>query len=200
MPRLLKKNQRGFEAPALRWLLRSSFISRCGLCAAARALTAISLLWTCVSSVANYPHQLAYFNEIAGGRKSGSEHLLHSSFDWGQDVLLLRRWQSSVPDGHSLSVALYCDFDPRMFGVKCRPIAFPKRTGSSVVIAPGWYAVSASLLRGMSWYSIPRAKGGRTFYEPHLLSIFRQLAPEQVVGGSILLYYLRTTMTVSPAS
>lgn len=47
-----------------------------------------ALLWTAASTLAVYPHQLAYFNELAGGPEDGYRHLLGSSFDWGQDLLI----------------------------------------------------------------------------------------------------------------
>jgi hypothetical protein len=40
------------------------------------------------SLVTIYPHQLAYFNELAGGPRNGHKYLLGSSLDWGQDLLL----------------------------------------------------------------------------------------------------------------
>lgn len=39
-----------------------------------------------------FPHHLAYFNEAAGGGRRGSDHISHSSLDWGQDSLLLHYW------------------------------------------------------------------------------------------------------------
>ncbi|MCX7397695.1 MAG: glycosyltransferase family 39 protein [Planctomycetales bacterium] len=48
---------------------------------------------TVLSVAAVYPHQLAYFNEVAGGPYRGYKHLLGSSVDWGQDLLLLREYQ-----------------------------------------------------------------------------------------------------------
>lgn len=47
-----------------------------------------ALLATVSSTLRIYPHQLAYFNEAAGGPQNGFRHLLGSNFDWGQDVLL----------------------------------------------------------------------------------------------------------------
>ncbi len=49
-------------------------------------LTAYSV----VSALCIYPHQLAYFNDFAGGSKNGYRHLLGSSVDWGQDWLYAR--------------------------------------------------------------------------------------------------------------
>lgn len=37
------------------------------------------------SVLAVAPHHLAYFNEACGGPRAGSEYLLDSNFDWGQD-------------------------------------------------------------------------------------------------------------------
>jgi len=42
------------------------------------------------TTIAIIPHQLAYFNEIAGGPANGHRYLLGSNLDWGQDLLQLR--------------------------------------------------------------------------------------------------------------
>ncbi|MFG0334682.1 MAG: hypothetical protein ACF8TS_15100, partial [Maioricimonas sp. JB049] len=60
-------------------------------------LVCTSLLATTVSSLRVYPHQLAYFNELAGGPENGWRHLLGSNLDWGQDFLFLARWLDSIP-------------------------------------------------------------------------------------------------------
>ena len=60
-----------------------------------RLLLAAALLWTAGSTLAAYPHQLAYFNELAGGPENGHRHLLGSSFDWGQDVFIAYRASST---------------------------------------------------------------------------------------------------------
>jgi hypothetical protein len=63
-----------------------------------RLLLGIALLGTAGSTLCAYPHQLAYFNEGAGGRSFAIGHLLGSSFDWGQDLLLFGEWMSSHPE------------------------------------------------------------------------------------------------------
>jgi hypothetical protein len=56
-----------------------------------RALLVVAgVAFTVGSTFFVYPHQLAYFNELAGGPNEGYKHLAGSSLDWGQDVLLLR--------------------------------------------------------------------------------------------------------------
>ena len=57
-----------------------------------RSLIALNLLATIASTLSVYPHQLAYFNEGSGGPEMGHRHLLHSNLDWGQDLLIARRW------------------------------------------------------------------------------------------------------------
>jgi hypothetical protein len=60
------------------------------VCACCRVVVIVSLLATATAAVRAYPHQLAYFNELHGGLRSGHERLLHSNVDWGQDWLLCR--------------------------------------------------------------------------------------------------------------
>lgn len=75
-----------------------------------RLLVFGSLLATAASSLSVYPHQLAYFNELAGGPKSGYKHLLHSNLEWGQDLLFLFRTRSIF------SVSAQAPFPPNALG------------------------------------------------------------------------------------
>ena len=52
-----------------------------------RILITVSLLATITSTLTAYPHQLAYFNEAAGGPENGHKHLLLSSNAPGRTVL-----------------------------------------------------------------------------------------------------------------
>jgi hypothetical protein len=66
-----------------------------------------SLVATVSSTAMVYPHVLSYFNEASGGPRNGHRHMLGSSFDWGQDILFLARWQRThgndfVQIAHSL--------------------------------------------------------------------------------------------------
>lgn len=71
-----------FLGQAGKWLTRQQFWS---------GLVVIVLVLESVISLAMvYPHQLAYFNQFAGGPMNGYRHLTGSSLDWGQDLLYLR--------------------------------------------------------------------------------------------------------------
>jgi hypothetical protein len=54
-----------------------------------------------IDSVSHVPHQISYFNHFVGGTRSGPQHLLGSSFDWGQDLMriaaFLNREYPSTP-------------------------------------------------------------------------------------------------------
>ncbi|SFI64920.1 hypothetical protein SAMN05421753_11147 [Planctomicrobium piriforme] len=69
-----------------------------------RFLVIVCLGATVASTLWVYPHQLAYFNEAAGGPKSGWRCLLGSNFDWGQDYLYLKRWAVQQHIGEKLEL------------------------------------------------------------------------------------------------
>ncbi len=64
-----------------------------------RYAVAAGLTATVGASLANYPHQLAYFNALAGGPSEGYKHVLGSNLDWGQDFLLAR--EIALEEGYS---------------------------------------------------------------------------------------------------
>ena len=104
----------------------------------------LALASSITSSLWVYPHSLSYFNELAGGPAGGPARLgtgyVDSSFDWGQDLLYLRRWLDAHPEAQPLGLASKVEYDPRV-------CCIPKADRPSWVPEPGWYAVSASLLR-----------------------------------------------------
>ena len=59
-------------------------------------MVAICLAATAAATAAVTPHYLAYFNTVSGGPAHGSEHLIDSNLDWGQDLVGLKRWPSSA--------------------------------------------------------------------------------------------------------
>lgn len=97
-------------------------------------LAAIS---TVASTLAVYPHQLAYFNELSGGPENGHRHLLHSNLDWGQDYLLVRRWMKSRGLGCE-QVALYAASPAASTRLVCDELPGPETAD--------WVVVSAAAL------------------------------------------------------
>jgi hypothetical protein len=65
-----------------------------------------------------YPHQLSYFNEWAGGPAHGSRHLIHSSLDWGQDLLLLESHLREHPERRLIAFLGHPNLAPQLLGIE----------------------------------------------------------------------------------
>ncbi len=149
-----------------------------GVAAAATA----AMSWTVAASLWAYPHSLAYFNEFAGGAIHGHEHLLHSSIDWDQDLLYLKRWLAKHPEARPLrfTPCSTC-LDPKIAGIECEPLlsAVPSDTmqrqaPQAMPPLPGWHAISVGNLRDYNRrfaYLLrfkPRAMAGYSIYIYHI--------------------------------
>lgn len=131
------------------------------------------------SSLAVYPHSLAYFNELAGGPENGHRHLLGSNLDWGQDLYSLRHWLDEHPHARPLRLAYAGNVDPRLAEIEFTlPPDEPE---------PGWHAVSISLVCGMQTY-VNRPDGRRELVEPGRYTWFSEVEPIERAGFSILIY------------
>ena len=133
------------------------------------------------SSLLNYPHSLAYFNEISGGPKNGHKHLLHSAIDWGQDLTYLKKWLADRPEIQLDGLAYHGGFEPSAIGLEApRPPIDPSShsatwtDASKIGPQPGWYALSTNSL----W-----SCDGEYAY-------FRDFAPVALAGKTIYIYYV----------
>jgi hypothetical protein len=135
---------------------------------------------------------MSYFNELAGGPENGHAHLVDSNIDWGQDLLQLKRWLEEHPEAQPLHLAYFGGFDPRVAGIE---FTLPARgtiaaDGSAVVppkLAPGYYAVSVCLLRGMR-FMVFDGKGAREHLDDHYFAYFLNYTPLAKIGFSIYVY------------
>jgi len=180
------------------------------------AITAIalSLTTTAAACVSIHPHPLAYFNWVSGGPARGSEHLIDSNLDWGQDLVGLKRWWERNAAGRPLGLAYFGQVPPALFDLRGEsfewflPPALPGgwkagnipprylRKGTDTPPEPGLYAVSASLLRGLPWRVYDRdridqnAMNGLVPYEAgrNAFRYFEGLEPIGHVGYSIWLF------------
>jgi hypothetical protein len=110
-----------------------------------------------LSSTWNYPHSLAYFNEAAGGPRNGHKHMLHSSLDWGQDLILLQEWLAGHSEVQLAGLKYSGGFDPAAVGLvfpdppcsaSSRRIGWSNRDHPVAGPLPGYYALSAMLVWG----------------------------------------------------
>jgi len=172
------------------------------------------LLATASATASIHPHYLAYFNAVSGGPGRGSDHLIDSNLDWGQDLVGLRRWLKANAPGERVGLAYFGQVNPRVFEARGEAIDWflpPPAPGSmtlapgkasmrllhdpgAMTLEPGLYAVSASLVRGLPWRVYDAPWGAfRQNWGPYqawfdAFGYFRKLRPVAQVGHSILIY------------
>jgi hypothetical protein len=162
------------------------FIGRMTLLTAQKTTWKIIVLFlvflATISSLLNYPHSLAYFNELSGGVKNGHKHLLHSAIDWGQDLTYLKKWLDSHPEIKLNGLAYHGGFEPSAIGITCPKPPFDRNSemGANktnlMEVGPlsGWYALSTN-----SIYSYNKE------YE-----YFQNIKPIHIAGVTIYIFYI----------
>lgn len=151
-----------------------------------------ALMWFVGSSLSVYPHSLSYFNELGGGPRGGHAHMIHSSIDWGQDLQFLKQWVDEHPEAKPLHLVYCGDFDPTLLGLEFEAPQFTKPTDgfpSSLVLEPGWYAVSVNFLRGYAWRA--PIGGGRFVSVPQDAFVALLNREPEMAGYSIYIYEIR---------
>lgn len=144
---------------------------------AGQLLVAGCLFWSAGSSIYCYPHSLSYFNDFVGGPDNGSDHLVDSNLDWGQDLFFLKKWYDKHPQARPFYLAYFGLVDPRFAGID---FEFPGRDRWLKV--PGVFAVSLTLAKGYS-YAVPNGKG--ELIQVKYLELEAGQLPARVAGFSI---------------
>ena len=70
------------------------------------------------TTLANRPHHLTYFNELAGGRLDGRHILADSNLDWGQGARELATLQTHNPSLTDITTYYFGSTDPGWYGVR----------------------------------------------------------------------------------
>jgi hypothetical protein len=83
-----------------------------------RGILALGLLGQGVAVASIHPHELSYFNVLAGGPAGGRAWLADSNLDWGQGARDLARLQSEHPELRSITVYYFGDTSPDYYGVE----------------------------------------------------------------------------------
>ncbi len=158
-----------------------------------------------------HPHYLASFNWLSGGPDRGSEHLIDSNLDWGQDLVNLRRWVAENRPGQRVGLAYFGQINPNIFllrndefrwflppvvpGTTSPMYQSPALIGPAPALRPGLYAVSASLVRGLGWRIYDPGNPPLTWSpgwnaREGAFRYFAELTPIAKVGHSIFVYEL----------
>ena len=131
------------------WLQRSTMIGK-------SILTALLLL-AVIEIALIFPHNMAFFNLIAGGPSQGYRHLIDSSLDWGQDLPALKKWidlRNATPTKSGLCYVSY--FGSISYDCyQIQPDSFlpgfflTMSWRQPPVLKPGDYCIGATILQGL---------------------------------------------------
>lgn len=148
---------------------------------AARTAVGLALLWVVAGAVLAWPDYLAYFNELGGGTRQGYHWLGDSNVDWGQDLKALKRYM----EAHGIErvrLSYFGTADPAHYGIDYEYLPSPNSALRETPELPSgqspspYAAISAYEYQGIDFDA---GAGWERLY-PY--------APEQVIGGSILLF------------
>ena len=140
-------------------------------------LVSLLLTWYAIGASRIWPHNLAYFNEIAGGPENGYNWLVDSNLDWGQNLKELKAWL----DAHGVDRVFLSQFSPsrpEVYGIQATLLPPSPRAASFARFdpAPGWYAIGATTLQGS--------------YTPEVdtFAYFRTMTPTTRIGHALFVY------------
>jgi 4-amino-4-deoxy-L-arabinose transferase-like glycosyltransferase len=152
-------------------LLRRAGLRRAlvGGLTAASAITVVSLV----------PHELSYFNALAGGWQRGDERIIDSNIDWGQDLWRLAEWERHHRDGPPLRVAYFGGVDPHVAGLE---YSLPPLEPEA-----GRFAISVNFVRGMRFVAVDGA-GHPILLREGSYTYFQRWEPAERIGTSIRVY------------
>jgi hypothetical protein len=141
----------------------------------------VMIIGAAMETLANWPHEIAFFNVACGGSRGGVQLLGDSNIDWGQDLPLLAQWQKMHPH-ERLYLSYFGSADPNYYGIDYIQVA-GGYAFSDRPVQPmdnlGVLAISVTNLQGI--YD--------TSPEQHIQHEYlRQRQPREILGGSIYLY------------
>ena len=137
----------------------------------------LALGWYALAGMRQYPHYLAYFNELVGGSAQGYRYLSDSNIDWGQDLNLVADYQkrTGLP---SINLSHFGTSDPAHYGIRWQRLSDEDDapTFAAANPPPGVYAISVTHLLGS------------VLPEPDAFDWFRRHTPVETLGYSIFIY------------
>lgn len=117
------------------------------------AAVALLLAWRASDAFATHPNYLSYFAPQVGGAEKGYQHLVDSSLDWGMNLPNLKRWIDEHDPLYQepLFLAYFGTDSPEYYGIRSTrlPGFFDWRKQPPYAMAPGYYAISATLFQGV---------------------------------------------------
>jgi hypothetical protein len=165
-----------FVGALIPWVIRQK--------ALVKGAAAVLAAWYLVSSVAIFPHYLAYFNELAGGPDGGYRYLVDSNLDWGQDLKGLKRYM----DAHGIPrvwLSYFGTASPEYYGITYNYLpSYINFYPNSEEVRTPFVAISATNLQGVYF---PAA----LHVDSDFFKEFRERQPIAKIGYSIFIYRLK---------
>ena len=147
-------------------------------------LIAAPIVFTAVSALRIAPHQLAYFNELVGGREQGYRYLSDSNLDWGQDLKGLKAYmeKENLP---IIYLSYFGTAPPSYYGIRYQyvPGTWPLEWPPPVDEVP---ATAARKILAISVYNLQDVSNA---YAPLFRWLWRR-EPVAKIGYSIFIYDL----------
>jgi hypothetical protein len=148
--------------------------------------------WVAIASLAAWPDYLAYCNELVGGARRGYLVFSDSNLDWGQDLPELAEWMRAhhVP---RVQLAYFGTADPAHWGIDY--VALPSPNSALPPTPPPGSAEALPRIVALSAYQYQ----GVAFPGENPYARFHTLVPNDVLGGSILIFDLDHPISHSPS-
>jgi hypothetical protein len=118
-----------------------------------RVVCGLGLTMTGLATMGIHPHELTFFNRLAGGPAGGRWILADSNLDWGQGAPELARLQRQRPELADLTTYYFGQGDPGDYGVQGRRIVIDASSDPSgmprrIEAETAYVGVSSSLIWG----------------------------------------------------
>lgn len=142
-----------------------------------RGLLVILVIWFSGSTLAFYPHFLAYTSEYGPGADRGHQVLLDSSLDWGQGLLDLRSWMDTKGIDQ-IYLSYFGSAVPAGYGIGYQPLPsfFPLLpVGPRPDTLLPYAVISATNLYGIYMPGDPFAR-------------FREMEPDTVIARTLVVF------------
>jgi hypothetical protein len=145
-----------------------------------KALVPVALILLAIETCSVFPNYINFFNRPSGGAEGGIKLLSDSNLDWGQDLPALSAWYTKWRAANPTRPFRFLQFssaDPAVYGIGLNGPTLAISASPDDPLAPGVYAVSATLLQGIAPAELT----------PALLKL-RARRPLMVLNGTIYLY------------
>ncbi len=155
-----------------------------GCCRGVRVVVLTGCLaWSGYAVVRANPHEIGYFNELAGGPVRGSKFVADSNLDWGQGLPALKEWMDRE-DVDAVYLAYFGTDRPEAYGIRFQPLPSYGRVGP-----PGGAAIPLDANRHIVAVSANHLLG-LFLNDPDTYAWLRERTPTAVPGGCIYVFDL----------